>query len=103
MASMPWDVHSASVGGTQPWTRLSLKFVASRAQDSILLTAGSGGALRGKAWFEGVSLDEVSSDGSGPRARPSRRSALRTATRPADGSICTSKARPMSAAISTAT
>ena len=21
MASMPWDVHSASVGGTQPWTR----------------------------------------------------------------------------------
>ncbi|HTS26714.1 MAG TPA: C45 family autoproteolytic acyltransferase/hydrolase [Bryobacteraceae bacterium] len=62
MASMPFDVHSASVGGTQPWTRLSLKFVASRAQDQVLLSAGSGGALtRGKAWFEGVSLDEVSS------------------------------------------
>ena len=66
MASMPWDVHSAAVGGTQPWTRLSLKFVASRAQDSILLTAGSGGALHGKAWFEGVSLDEVSADGQWP-------------------------------------
>jgi len=61
MASMPFDVHSASIGGTQPWTRLSLKFVATRAQDSIVLTAGAGGSLRGKAWFEGVSLDEVSS------------------------------------------
>ena len=61
MASMPWDVHSASVGGTQPWTRLSLKFVASRAQDAIVLTAAGDGSMRGKAWFEGVSLDEVSS------------------------------------------
>jgi len=61
MASMPWDVHSASLGGTQPWTRLSLEFVASRAQDAIVLTAGSGGSMRGKAWFEGVCLDEVSS------------------------------------------
>jgi hypothetical protein len=61
MASMPWDVHSASVGGTQEWTRLSLKFVASRAQDAIVLTAGSDGAMRGKAWFAGVSLDEASS------------------------------------------
>jgi hypothetical protein len=66
MASMPWDVHSTSVGGTQPWTRLSLKFVASRAQDAILLTAGSDGSMRGKAWFAGVSLDEVSSAGAWP-------------------------------------
>lgn len=61
MASMPFDVHSASVGGTRGWTRLSLRFVASRAQDAILLTAGAGGKLGGKAWFQGVSLDEVSS------------------------------------------
>ncbi|MGA7412446.1 MAG: C45 family autoproteolytic acyltransferase/hydrolase [Bryobacteraceae bacterium] len=61
MASMPWDVHSASMGGTQEWTRLSLKFVASRAQDAIVLTAGSDGAMHGKAWFAGVSLDEASS------------------------------------------
>ncbi len=66
MASMPWDVHSASVGGTQPWTRLSLKFVASRRQDAIMLTAGSGGFMRGKAWFEGVSLDEISADDGWP-------------------------------------
>lgn len=37
MASMPFDVHSASLGGTHSWTRLSLKFVASRTEDAILL------------------------------------------------------------------
>jgi hypothetical protein len=61
MASMPFDVHSASLGGTQPWTRLSLRFVASRASDNIVLTIGNGGSFRGKAWFDGVSLDEVGS------------------------------------------
>ncbi len=60
MASMPWDVHSRSLGGTQPWTRLALKFVASQSQDAILLIAGSYGSMRGKAWFEGVSIDEAS-------------------------------------------
>jgi hypothetical protein len=66
MASMPFDVHSASVGGTQPWTRVSLRFVASRAQDQVLLTAGNGGSLSGKTWFEGVRLDEISSDDEWP-------------------------------------
>ena len=37
MASMPFDVHSESVGGTQPWTRLTLRFIATREQDQILL------------------------------------------------------------------
>src|ERR1035438_6279975 len=64
MASMPYDVHSESLGGTRAWTRLSMRFVATRAQDQILLTAGSGGAFKGKAWFEGVSLDETSADNS---------------------------------------
>ena len=59
MASMPFDVHAASVGGTQPWTRLTLKFVASRAQDQVLLTVGNGGSFRGKAWFAGVQLEET--------------------------------------------
>ncbi len=60
MASMPWDVHSVSVAGTKPWTRLLLRFTATRAEDEIVLTAGNGGALQGKAWFAGVSLDETS-------------------------------------------
>jgi len=66
MASMPFDVHSAALGGTTGWTRLSLKFIASRASDRILLTAGSGGAMEGKAWFEGISLDEISDRGAWP-------------------------------------
>lgn len=63
MASMPFDVHSASFGGNQPWTRVSLKFVASRTQDQVLLMVGSGGSFRGKAWFDGVHLDEIPSSG----------------------------------------
>ena len=66
MASMPFDVHSASLGGTQPWTRLTLRFVASSAQDHILLTVGNGGSFRGKAWFEGVRLEEKSSSDGWP-------------------------------------
>ncbi len=66
MASMPFDVHSASLGGTQPWTRLTLRFVASSAQDHILLTVGNGGSFRGKAWFEGVRLEEKSSSDEWP-------------------------------------
>jgi len=66
MASMPFDVHSASLGGTHDWTRLTLRFVASRARDEIVLTAGGGGALGGKAWFQGISLDEISSQDEWP-------------------------------------
>ncbi|MBV9083948.1 MAG: hypothetical protein JOZ62_14820, partial [Acidobacteriaceae bacterium] len=66
MASMPFDVHSASFGGSHDWTRVALRFVASRAKDEILLTAGNGGAFEGKAWFEGVSIDETSSQGEWP-------------------------------------
>jgi len=62
MASMPFDVHSTALGGTQPWTRVNLRFVASRSQDQILLTVGSGGSFTGKAWFEGIRLEEVGSD-----------------------------------------
>lgn len=66
MASMPFDVHASSVGGTRDWTRVSLKFVASRPQDQIVLTVGNGGAFRGTAWFAGVALDEAGADGAWP-------------------------------------
>ena len=45
MASMPYDVHSASLGGTREWTRLSLRFVATRAQDLI---PGAAALLKGR-------------------------------------------------------
>jgi hypothetical protein len=66
MLSMPFDVHSESLGGTEPWTRLTLRFTASRAQDEILLTVGNGGGFTGKAWFEGIQLDAISSDNEWP-------------------------------------
>jgi hypothetical protein len=66
MASMPFDVHSVSLGGTQPWTRVTLDFVASRTQDAILLTVGNGGAFSGKSWFEGIRIDEAGSDSEWP-------------------------------------
>jgi Phospholipase B len=66
MASMPFDVHTASLGGTKPWTRVSLKFTATRAQDNIVFTVAQGGAFQGKAWFEGVSLDEASAEDAWP-------------------------------------
>jgi len=66
MASMPFDVHSESVGGTQPWTHLILRFIASSARDEILLTVGGGGTFSGKAWFEGIHLDAIASDDEWP-------------------------------------
>ena len=66
MASMPFDVHSESVGGTKDWTRVRLRFVATRAEDAIVLKVAEGGSFQGRAWFEGVSVDEVSNEGSWP-------------------------------------
>lgn len=66
MASMPFDVHSESVGGTHDWTRVHLRFIATRAKDNIVLSAGNGGAFDGKAWFAGVTIDETSSEGEWP-------------------------------------
>ena len=66
MASMPFDVHSESIGGTQPWTHLTLRFIASRQRDEILLTVGSGGTFSGKAWFEGIQLNAISSENEWP-------------------------------------
>ncbi len=66
MASMPFDVHSGSLGGSKPWTHLTLRFVATRAQDRILLTVGLGGAAQGKAWFDSVSIDETAFDDEWP-------------------------------------
>lgn len=63
MASMPFDVHSTSLAGTSPWTKVTLRFVASRSDDQVQLMVGNGGAFRGKAWFEGVEVEEIPSAG----------------------------------------
>jgi hypothetical protein len=63
LASMPFDVHSTSLGGTRDWTRVSLRFTATRAEDRIVLAAGAGGRLRGRAWFDSVAIEQLSGDG----------------------------------------
>jgi len=59
MASMPFDVHTESLGGTRAWTRVHLRFTATRADDQVVLNVAGGGAFTGKAWFEGVSIEEI--------------------------------------------
>jgi Phospholipase B/Peptidase family M1 domain/Carbohydrate binding domain len=66
MESMPYDMHSDSVAGTHDWTRLTLRFMATRSQDEIVMRIAEGGAFTGKAWFEGVSIDQASTAGEWP-------------------------------------
>ncbi|HEX5228957.1 MAG TPA: C45 family autoproteolytic acyltransferase/hydrolase, partial [Bryobacteraceae bacterium] len=58
MASLPFDVESESLAGTRDWTRVHLRFTATRAQDNIVLAAAYGGSFSGKAWFSGVTVEE---------------------------------------------
>ncbi len=59
MASMPFDVQSESLAGSRDWTRVHLRFIATRAQDNLILTIAYGGTFEGKAWFSGVALNEA--------------------------------------------
>jgi hypothetical protein len=59
MASMPYDVQSHSLAGTHDWTPVHLRFTATRAQDSLVLTVAYGGTFVGKAWFSGIGLTEI--------------------------------------------
>ncbi len=60
MASMPFDVQSESLAGTRDWTRVHLRFTATRGSDNIVLAVAYGGTFSGKAWFSGVSVEEAS-------------------------------------------
>jgi hypothetical protein len=60
MASMPWDVHSTSLGGSRGWQRVSLRFTAARSRDSVEVRVAQGGSFRGRAWVEGVAIEELS-------------------------------------------
>jgi hypothetical protein len=73
MASMPFDVHTESLGSTRNWTRVNLRFTASRADDQVVLNVAGGGVFTGKAWFEGISIEEVAQ----PAILP-QKAALRT-------------------------
>ena len=51
MASMPYDMQSESLAGTRDWTRVQLRFTATRSQDNILLTAATAGRSKAKPGF----------------------------------------------------
>lgn len=66
MSSMPFDVHSESLGGTRPWTPVHLRFQATTSRDEIVLSVGRYGKAAGKAWFSGVRLTEADPAGVAP-------------------------------------
>src|ERR1043166_2212489 len=106
MASMPFDVHSESLGGTRPWTRVSLRFTATRPGDRrVLGVAGGPGEARSQV-RHGSRASHWRKSRSRPGCRKRPRSALsdpRTAIRAPAGFTCTSRDSRMSAAISMAT
>ena len=62
MASTPFDVHSEALGGSREWTRVQLRFTATKAQDHIILSVGLGGRFQGRAWFDAITLGEASGE-----------------------------------------
>jgi hypothetical protein len=68
MASLPFDVHSKSIGGNREWTMLGLRFVATRPEDRIVCQVGSGGQVGGTAWFDEISIQEAPPQGQWPSA-----------------------------------
>jgi hypothetical protein len=59
MASFPFTNHASAVGGTRGWTRVETTFVATAAEDRVLLHLGRNGTATGRAWFDDVTLAEV--------------------------------------------
>src|SRR5580704_8498757 len=57
MASLPFEVQTESLAGTRDWTRVHLRFTATRTHDNIVLTVAYGGTFDGRAWFSGVTVD----------------------------------------------
>ncbi|MFN7986248.1 MAG: C45 family autoproteolytic acyltransferase/hydrolase [Thermoanaerobaculia bacterium] len=59
MASFPFTNHSPSAGATRPFTRVETVFVATAAKDRVRLHLGLNGTATGTAWFDDVTLEEV--------------------------------------------
>lgn len=60
MASFPFTNHSPAVGGDTEWKKISAVFVATQPEDRVRLHFGFNGKATGKAWFDNVSLEEIS-------------------------------------------
>ena len=103
MVSMPFDVHSASLAGTRDWTQLRLPFTAASAKDAIVMSAGSGGVWHGDAWFADLNVEGPVTESQWPSKAALQTFGPAYGIRKVAGSICTSKANRMNAAISMGT
>ncbi|HQN07241.1 MAG TPA: C45 family autoproteolytic acyltransferase/hydrolase [Thermoanaerobaculia bacterium] len=59
MESFPFTNHSPSAGATRPFGKVETLFVATTARDRVRLQLGRNGAATGTAWFDDVTLEEV--------------------------------------------
>jgi hypothetical protein len=59
MASFPFTNHSSSAGATRPFEKVETLFVATTAKDRVRLHLGRNGTATGTAWFDDVTLEEV--------------------------------------------
>ncbi len=60
MASFPFTNHSPASGATRPFGKVETLFVATTAKDRVHLHLGLNGTATGTAWFDDVTLEEVS-------------------------------------------
>jgi hypothetical protein len=59
MTSFPFTNHAPSVGGTKEWQQVSVMFFATEKEDRVQLHLGSNGGATGKAWFDDITVEEV--------------------------------------------
>jgi len=59
MASFPFTNHSPATGATRPFEKVETLFVATTAKDRVRLHLGRNGTATGTAWFDDVTLEEV--------------------------------------------
>lgn len=59
MASFPFTNHSPASGATRPFEKVETLFVATTAKDRVRLHLGLNGTATGTAWFDDVTLEEV--------------------------------------------
>jgi len=60
MASFPLTNHSPTIGADTDWTEVSTLFIATKAEDRVRVHLGYNGSATGTAWFDDLSVEEVS-------------------------------------------
>ena len=59
MASFPFTNHAPAVGADSDWTAVETVFIATRGEDRVQLHLGRNGTATGTAWFDDVTVEEV--------------------------------------------